>query len=49
LWAVSWVVFRSRFLKLSEVDLSEIFKIEREKEMQETDPELKSWWRKYII
>ena len=51
LWAVSWFYFRGGILKLSEVDLSEIHKIDVEKEtlLLKKDPELSSWWRKYII
>ncbi|KIV93012.1 hypothetical protein PV10_04257 [Exophiala mesophila] len=51
LWAVSWFYFRGGILKLSEVDLSEIHKIDVEKETLslKKDPELSSWWRKYII
>ena len=49
LWLCSWVVFQKRPFKLSEVNLSEMEKIEAEKQQYLEEPELRAWWRRYII
>ncbi|KAI1621839.1 amino acid permease [Exophiala viscosa] len=49
LWAVAWLFYRTKPLKLSQIDLSEIEQIEREKELEQVERDLRSWWRLYII
>ncbi|KAF2166032.1 hypothetical protein M409DRAFT_66925 [Zasmidium cellare ATCC 36951] len=52
LWALAWAVFRTKAVSLKEMDLSEIYVIEQEKE-QEVDMSVgeprMAWWRKWII
>ncbi|KAK4494375.1 hypothetical protein PRZ48_014673 [Zasmidium cellare] len=52
LWALAWAVFRTKFISLKEMDLSEIYLIEYEKEQepdkQLTEPRM-AWWRRWII
>lgn len=50
LWSLAWLVFRFKIVSLDEMDLSEIYLIEQEKEEQESFAKSKeSWWRRWLI